>query len=213
MKLLRYTLLSDGSSDRALMPHLTWLLRESGITIPIYEEWAELRHLPQIPRSLSEKLEKSIDLYPCDLLFVHRDAERENPGKRREEVAGAMEKINEKIEKPVSICVIPVKMQEAWLLFNEGAIRRASGNFYGRVSITLPRLREIENLSDPKETLFELLRTASEKTGRKLKQYNVRHSASQVSQFIEDFSPLRHLPAFQTLEKDVKEVIEKQSWK
>ena len=212
MKFFRYTLLSDGPSDKALMPHLTWLLKENGVKLPIYEEWAELRHLQQIPRGLTERIEKSIELYPCDLLFIHRDAERENPDKRKGEVSIALEKLNENVEKPVSVCVVPVRMQEAWLLFDEGAIRRASGNFYGRVSLTLPRLNNIENLPDPKEILFDLLKIASERTGRRLKQFNVRHSANQVSQFIEDFSPLRNLPAFQALENDIKEVIANQNW-
>lgn len=32
MNELRYTLLSDGPSDRALLPILTWLLRQNGVT-------------------------------------------------------------------------------------------------------------------------------------------------------------------------------------
>lgn len=213
MKFLRYTLLSDGSSDKALMPHLNWLLKENGVSIQIYGVWADLWHLQMRPKDLTAKIEKSIELYPCDLLFIHRDAERENPDKRRIEIAEALKKLNQSIEQPVSVCVVPIRMQEAWLLFDEAAIRRASGNPYGQVSMALPKLKNIENLPDPKETLFGLLRTASEKTGRRLKRFNFKHSAGQVSQFIEDFSPLRELSAFQALEKDIKEVISNQNWK
>ena len=35
MQELRYTLLADGSSDRALLPILTWLLRQYCGVIPI----------------------------------------------------------------------------------------------------------------------------------------------------------------------------------
>ena len=35
MQTLRYTLLADGSSDRALLPILTWLLRQYCGAIPI----------------------------------------------------------------------------------------------------------------------------------------------------------------------------------
>lgn len=38
MQELRYTLLADGSSDRALLPILTWLLRQSCGAIPIEAE-------------------------------------------------------------------------------------------------------------------------------------------------------------------------------
>ena len=207
MKALRYTLLSDGSSDRALIPHLTWLLRSNGVNSQIDAEWAELRLLREIPQSLVGKIAKSIDLYPCDLLFIHRDAERATPEDRKQEVLNALKELIRDVGKPFAICVIPVRMQEAWLLFDEAAIRRASGNPNGRVRIELPKLKAIESLPDPKNTLHGLLKTASERTGRRLKDFNVRHSAGQVSQFIEDFSLLRRLSAFQTLEKDIREVI------
>ena len=212
MKFLRFTLLSDGSSDRALIPHLTWLLIENGVSIPIDENWADLSHLRQKPKSLSEKIEISIDLYPCDLLFIHRDAERENPDSRKEEIIEALAKLNNGFDQPVSVCVIPVRMMEAWLLCNEAAIRRASGNPNGSLTIKLPKLDSIESLPDPKETLDGLLKIASERKGRKLKQFNIRHSAGQVAQFIEDFSSLRGLPSFQTLENDIRDTIIKQGW-
>ncbi len=213
MKFLRFTLLSDGSSDRALIPYLIWLLKENGVSIPIYEKWADLSHLRQRPQNLTEKIEKGVEFYPCDLLFIHRDAERENPDGRRKEITEALAKSNESFEELISICVIPVRMMEAWLLFDEAAIRRASGNPNGSLEIDLPGLKTVEGLPNPKETLDGLLRAASERTGRRLKQFNVRHSAGQVSQFIEDFTPLRSLSAFQALENDIKEIIEKHDWK
>ena len=75
---LRYTLVTDGSSDIALVPILTWLLRENGIEYAIQSEWADLSRIPhQKRRRLEDKIRWSLELYPCDLLFVHRDAERE----------------------------------------------------------------------------------------------------------------------------------------
>lgn len=207
MNFFRFTLLSDGSSDKALIPHLTWLLKQNGLVQPIVSEWADLSRLREKPKKLAEKIERSIQLYPCDLLFIHRDAERENPDNKRKEVFNALAQLIENLEIPY-VCVIPVKMHEAWLLFNKGAIRRASGNPHGSVKIDLPKLKRIENLPDPKQVLHELLKTASERSGRKRKQFSVRHSAGQVSQFIEDFSPLRELSAFQKLEADIKGVVD-----
>ena len=46
---LRYTLLADGSSDRALMPILSWLLREHLPHRAIQEEWADLGRFPRAP--------------------------------------------------------------------------------------------------------------------------------------------------------------------
>jgi hypothetical protein len=55
MKEIRYTLITDGSSDRALMPILTWLLIELGVKIAIQPTWADFTRLrnPKGDRSLS----------------------------------------------------------------------------------------------------------------------------------------------------------------
>lgn len=85
MNQLRYTLLSDGSSDKALLPILTWLLRFHHVDCAIQSEWADLRRLPNPPRNLSEEIERSLELYPCDLLFVHRDAEKVQSQRKRKD--------------------------------------------------------------------------------------------------------------------------------
>src|SRR6476646_10612620 len=100
MRELRYTLLSDGSSDRALLPVLTWLLHEHTFEHAIQSEWADLRRLPKVPRTLTDRIRKSIELYPCDLLFVHRDAEREPHAVRRNEIWQAIEVVSRLIESP-----------------------------------------------------------------------------------------------------------------
>src|SRR4051812_26771422 len=75
MSALRFTLVSDGSSDRALLPILRWLLIHRDIRAPIVEQWADLRRLRRPPVGLTARIETALDLYPCDLLFIHRDAE------------------------------------------------------------------------------------------------------------------------------------------
>ena len=35
------------------------------------------------PRGLSERIRAAVELYPCDLLFIHRDAEGEPPPRMR----------------------------------------------------------------------------------------------------------------------------------
>jgi len=77
MKELYYTFLTDGSSDKALMPVLTCLLRVNQVECAIQPQWADLRRLRKPPKTLSLRIIQSLELYPCDLLFIHRDAERE----------------------------------------------------------------------------------------------------------------------------------------
>src|ERR1700755_3649159 len=121
MSEIRYTLLSDGPSDRALIPILTWLLRQHLRGYAIQSEWADLWRLPVKPRDLSERMIRSVELYPCDILFVHRDAEREPHAVRLSEVEGAIIEARRSFPLPSVIAVIPVRMHEAWLLFDEAA--------------------------------------------------------------------------------------------
>ncbi len=212
MSELRYTLVSDGRADRALMPHLTWLLREHGVEQAIQSEWADLWRLPIKPHGLTEKIIKSVELYPCDLLFVHRDAEREPLETRVTEIQSAVEDASQIIAVPPVVCVVPVRMQEAWLLFDEAAIRRAAGNPNGQQPLNLPRLNRIEDLPDPKRTLYDSLRVASGLSSRRLPRLRVRTYATQVSAYIEDFSPLRALASFSSLEAEIEQVISHQDW-
>ncbi|MEH2420327.1 MAG: hypothetical protein V7K48_05095 [Nostoc sp.] len=208
MKELCYTLLSDGSSDKALMPILTWLLRAHQVDCAIQSNWADLRRLPKPPKKLLPRIINSLELYPCDLLFIHRDAEREPREKRITEILEALE---EAVKKPVivppHVCVIPVRMQEAWLLFDEAALRKAAGNPRGRQPLQLPDIRRLEQLPNPKDILYGLLCEASELTGRRLKQFSVNERVHRLAELIDDFSPLRALSAFQLLEIEIQQVI------
>ena len=155
-------------------------------------------------KDLKNKILRALHFYPCDILFVHRDAEKEPSDRRREEILLALSAL--KRSEPY-VCVVPVRMTEAWLLFDEGAIRRASGNRNGKQPLMMPNLPKLEELPDPKEYLTDLLRHASGLTGRRLKDLNLSHAASQVALGIGDFSPLRSLSAFRKLEEELAQVL------
>ena len=200
---IRYTLISDGSSDRALLPILTWVLREKGGVNRIQPEWADLNRLPRPPKALQDRILAAIDLFPCDLLFVHRDAERENPEHRYEEIRDALKEASARDFKTPAVCVVPVTMTEAWLLFDEPSIRQAAGNPNGKNPLNLPNLHKIELILDPKKHLSIILRKASGLSGRRLKTFNLPGTQIRITNIIEDFSPLRNLSAFQRLEDDI----------
>jgi hypothetical protein len=103
-------------------------------------------------------------------------------------------------------------MQEAWLLFDEAADRRAAGNPNGRDPLAMPPLKRLDKLPDPKETLYELLRNASGLRGRRLKRFSTQASATRVAEFIDDFTPLRGLTAFAVLEEELIQVIGQRGW-
>ena len=214
MHQLRYTLLSDGSSDASLLPILTWLLRVNGVAIPIQAEWADLGRLrlPEKP-DLSDKISISLDFYPCDLLFVHRDAETEARVKRVQEIESALAAI--KAPRQPVVCVVPVRMMEAWLLFDEAAIKWTAENRNFRGTLDLPAIQRLEDIPDPKELLHSLLRKASGLSNRRLRRFSVQRSVRRLAEYLSDssdFSILRQLSAFQALESDIQSLIAQKRW-
>ena len=203
-----YTLLSDGSSDRALMPVLNWLLKSHCPSCAIDSQWSDLARLPHPPKTLAEKIRTTLDLYPCDLLFIHRDAEKQGYDARREEILTALQNIT----SPPAICVIPVRMQEAWLLLDEAAIKKAAGNPSAADKLLLPKAGRVEQIPDPKQTLFDLLRDASGLTGARLKHLKLHKCVHRLSTLIDDFSLLRGIPAFNRLESELLQTIQTQGW-
>ena len=204
MEELRYTLLSDGPSDKALMPILTWLLRQHFPNLPIQSRWSDLRRLPRPPRELHDRIRSSIELYPCDLLFVHRDAENTSLEERLSEINQAVLNASIDSQIPAVICVVPIRMTEAWLLFDINAIRQAAGNPNGTVPLNLPTLSEIESIPNPKRVLRDILRTATELSARRRRRFDTNIAVQRIPECIEDFSHLRSLSAFIALEEELK---------
>lgn len=200
---LTFTLLADGASDAALIPILTWTLRQRMPGCAMQAEIADLRRMPNPPRDLPTRIQEALNLYPCDVLFVHRDAENQDPERRYCEIKEAIERLAPRIPRPRCVCVVPVRMQEAWLLIDPAAIRRAAGNPNGTAEIVLPAAASIESIPDPKERLYELLKIASELSGRRLKKFRPERCAHLIAENILDFLPLRQLPAFRRLEADI----------
>ncbi len=207
MNSLKFTLLADGGSDRALVPVLVWLLKQSS-SQDFTPQWAELSGLRKAPRTLEERLRAAVSLYPCDLLFVHRDAERES----REMRAAQIRESLRVLPGQPAVCVVPVRMLEAWLLFDEAALRRAAGNPRGYDKLDLPALDRLERVPDPKQVLFDLFRKASGLRPGRLHGLSPAARRSRLAGLIEDFSPLRRLPAFRALEKELQALLAERSW-
>lgn len=203
---LSYVLLSDGSSDKNLMPIINWALKEIlPSNVAIEHEWANLYYAKSKPKKLKERIDYVLDRYPCDVLFVHRDAESKNLGiieNRITEIENAWPKnIPQKY-----IPVIPVVMSEAWLLIDEKAIRNACGNPNGKHDIEMPSIGKLESCPDPKKMLEELLIDASGAKGRNLEKFkrDLSHAKFLVSQNIDSFDRLRKLYAFKLFESNLK---------
>lgn len=209
MTRLRTTLLGDGSSDRVLLHPLQWLLRTNGVQLPLEARWAEFGGLPDSSRSLTQRIARAFRDFPCDLLFIHRDAEKEDRQARLDEIGGALKQMTWKAPPGAVpwVCVVPVRMTEAWFLFDESVIRRVVGNPMGTVPLDLPRLSRVEALSNPKELLHDILRRASGQGGRQLRKFRPEEAVHNLATRIMDYQPLRQLEGFAALERDLQEVV------
>lgn len=194
---IRVTLIGDGSSDRVLVRVIEWVLREHGV--PAAVQWADLRVLPNPPTGLAARARKALELYPAEVLFIHRDAEREPHGDRVTEVMLAADTLDVRC-----VCVVPVRMTEAWFLFDERAIREAADNPSGVTPLALPRTSDLDGVPDPKETLREALRLASGRNGRRLKKFDTAKAFYRLADRIDAFSPLRCLQAFTRFEEETR---------
>jgi hypothetical protein len=214
MSTLRFTLVTDGPTDAVLLHPLRWLLIKNGVVRPIEAVWADLRPLPKPPTQLVDKIRSALDLYPCDLIFVHRDSEKESPEHRFAEIRRSISLVSTELftNPHPYLCVVPVRMTEAWFLFDEAKLRRAAGNPAGSSRLSLPPMAKVESLPDPKENLHELFVQATELPPRRLKGFKLSQALYRLAELIEDFSPLRQLPAFRQLEKELKTVIESSQW-
>jgi hypothetical protein len=201
------SLVSEGSSDAALLPLIRWTVAQHASPCPVEVVWADLRHSRKPARTLAEKIAEAVALYPCNILFVHRDADRAPPDWRRSEIAEAVDRAREHGLRVPHVCVIPVRMQEAWLLLDPVAIRRAVGNPNGRDALDMPPTTRIEEIPDPKRVLYDLLKTACGLHGRRLRAFDPGRQARMVSEYMSNVAVLRELRAFRRFESDVQEVL------
>lgn len=205
---LRLTLLADGRGDACLLSLLRWLVAEVMCNIQIEPVFADLGVLREPPRTLHARIRAAVDLYPCDLLFVHRDAEAQPVEVRIAEIQQAAESA---MTVGCWVPVVPVRMTEAWLLVDEPAIRVAAANPSGTAPLGLPALSRLEALPSPKEVLRRALEIASGRTGRRLVQFrrDMGQHVQRVAQLMRHREKLRELSAFRRLERDTREALRK----
>lgn len=199
MKRVTATLVTDGSSDKLLVP-LIELLFSAHTELAYQVNCAE--GLPPFSSGLRARINSALELFPCDFLFVHRDAEGMDATVRQQEIETSWP---DSQQTTVLICVVPVRMTEAWLIANQEPIRLAVGNPKGTESLSLPAIKDIESDPDPKETLFTALKAASGLSATRKRRFNPHQYRHRVSELTDDLEPLRKLSSFRHLEAQVQQ--------
>jgi hypothetical protein len=212
MPQLRFTLLGEGPEDDALIHILQLVLEQPALgLLPA----VDIVPLFANPKAFTERLNltgrmvAAAENFPCDLLFVHQDADGPTA---RDRADGIRERAADELNRlPAVIPVVPVREMQAWLLVDEAAICRAASATHRPGALNLPRVHRIESMMDPKLALRQALERAfggSQRQQRKSRAIQPRDVASQIA----DVSSLRQLPAFQAFEEDVRRVIQEQGW-
>lgn len=202
MKGLRYTLIGDGTSDKLLLHPIRWALRRLNVTIE-REQWADLTWASPKPKTLSDRARAAIELFPADLLFIHRDAETEPRTRRVAEISAAMAGLLQR-----HVPIVPVRMTEAWFLHDEKAIRRASGNPNGTIELAIPP--GSESIVDPKRVLRDALLVAANLNGRRrdAKAREFPQMRARAAELVEDYGPIEGLSSFKAFLVDLKNAID-----
>ena len=190
MKELRYTLLADGGSDKVLISIIDWLFKSRLDKV----SYSGSFYAPPHKGGLSKRVKMTLQYYPCDVLFIHRDAEKAELDLRIQEIENELLNINQKY-----LAIVPVHMTEAWLLSNESAIREAANNPNGKETLGLPPSNKWDKIPNPKHILFESLKKATGLNGRRLDKFHLDSARQRVAQLTSDFSGLNCLPAFKRL--------------
>ena len=199
---IQFTLCSEGPSDRVLLRHIEWAL-ENLTALPFSGEWADPSVFQNPSKDVMSRVSQAVAYYPCNLLFVHRDADGQGYEGRKNEVVDSLRRAGVGIP---AVAVIPVRMTESWLLCDESALRKAAGRPRGAVKLPIPTIKSLERHANPKQTFEDCLCTASEKTGRKLDVFrrDLPSLKYRVAELIEDFSQLESVPAFKSFMTDLK---------
>jgi hypothetical protein len=140
---------------------------------------------------------------PVDLIFFHHDSDSSSHVKVYDQIVDAAKATDGWQNRIVP--VVPVQELEAWLLTDEQAIRDAVGRSSGRTPLGLPKLKQIEARSSPKELLQNALLAASEASGakrrREIRQFGVRRS-TLINRLDLDGS-IRNLPSWRRFNEDL----------
>lgn len=180
---ITFCVVADGGTDRLLVPIIQWAIHRLDPNVEILEPEFRKRSGP-VAQFLAQYNPGT------HLIFVHRDAENRSLDERLEEFSTVTPSKN-------IVPVIPIRMSEAWILFDSRAIARAADR--PSYAVTVPKISELEGIADAKNHLERLLlEAAGSPTGRRLKNFkrSIVDRRVSVASLISDFEPLESLYAF-----------------
>jgi len=202
---IRFAFLCEGPSDKPLSIHLEKLCLRNGASDVQGVPLSHVRN--QKSKKVEDQLEALLQQDTnWDLIFIHRDPDSPDDSQRRKELRKAVKKADIKLPH---VLVVPIQEMEAWLLLDEQIIRFVAENPKGHAQLNLPKPSRVETISSPKERLQEILITATQNRGRKLKRFKKRfpdHRRLLIDRLDID-GLISQVPAWQELCKDIESTL------
>lgn len=207
---LTATLIRDGKSDTGMLtPIISWLFNDLYDDIILEMQSEDFKNVAYEIKvgDILEKIKYVGKEINPDIIFVHRDSEKQGYDARLAEIEDKIKNSNfyDKIVR-----VIPIRMTEAWLLTDARAICIASGikdkKKFKQVQDKLPKIGKIEEVSHPKMAIQDIIRELKKD---KSSRNRGLPPMALIADNTENFAALRNLSAFKKFEEEVKTFIDK----
>jgi hypothetical protein len=200
--------IAKGTSDEPLADIVEGLFFAQGVSV--FLSRPDFAPLNRIPKDVHSRVRAGLRLLDgsVDVVVIHRDADNAGPQARFDEIAQAVGRVATSFEV---VPIVPIRMTEAWLLLDEGAIRQVAGTPSGRTDLGLPNVREVERLPDPKDFLRTCILKAADVTGRRREAVGKRfpQHRRQLLEKIDPSGRVSQLNGWKRLVSDVDDVIKR----
>ena len=219
MHYLRLALLAEGTSDHRFLPvvlrrlTLDLCASHSRRQVEIEDEVLDLTALRiaiDYGESRFERTQRMLSEAGgiFNILFIHADGGGDPHGIRETQFEPLAHWTGQQsiFAESRSVAVIPVREMEAWALADGEALRNAFGTVLADEELEIPsRSHEVESISDPKQVLENAYSYAvGRRRRRKERAANFLSAIAERSRL----DLLRRVPAFQSLESDLRQALD-----
>ena len=198
MRYVQFGLLCEGSTDWAVLPALL----EKAIQALLAEDEVHDHFEWQIaPAGLpsDDQIAKTVSTATYDVVLVHRDG------------ASRAEAVRTRIHEHGAVPVVPVREMEAWLIVEPEAFARAANVSADRLSAKLPRGAAVEEISDPKAVMQEILESCFRRPPRGARSDDLEWYLEIVAAQV-NLEALRQLDAFRRTLVDLRKALAAMGW-
>ncbi len=211
MNILTIAYTGEGSTDERFLANI--ILRTFEDVLIEAKSEIEIHDPVYIYKKGSNVIDKTIDAAEraegFHVLCIHVDADDENDKKAFEDRINsgfkAVEESNKALCKNL-IALVPVYMTEAWMLADIDVFKDEIGTDKSNSELRLPRINQIEKISDPKETINNAIKIA-------FTNYSSRRNIPRIGEIYMPLSQkiridsLKNLPSYLKFRRAVKNAL------